>query len=329
VLYEALTGGQPFKGDSAVATAALRLEQDPVPVGSRRPDVPRSLDDIVIRAMSRRPDDRFPTAGHLADALSLFAVADIGPKVAMVATTGSAGDEDGDDDTDPSGEVIAAAADVRRRPRRARRAGSGSFLREEGRWLASVLVLLLLAAALGGVGLATGILRTEGGIPVIAARDGGQPAPAPAPALIIAGGRSFDPQGEGTENEPEVGRVFDGNPETSWRTEGYASPSFGNLKTGVGFWVDLGAPHLIARVEVTATTPGISYELRVANDPTPTLDGWRPVGNVAAATARDDVRFEQPQTARYLLVWVTGNLQPVDGRYRGGISELLLTGTPA
>jgi serine/threonine-protein kinase len=326
VLYEALTGSQPFKGDSAVATAALRLEEDPVPIRSRRPDVPRSLEQVVGRAMSRAPEDRFPTAGHLADALALFAVADAGSTVSLAVPPGMIL-EDGDDSTDPSGEVIADARGAVVTPRR-RRPRGGSFLREEGRWLAPVLILLLLATALVAVGLATGVLRTEGGIPVIAARDGENQRP-PAQAVTPVGARSFDPQGEGTENEGEVGSAVDGDPGSDWRTEGYASPSFGNLKAGVGFWVDLGTPQVIERLEVLSSTPGVGYELRVADNPSPTLEGWRVVGNVAVATGRDELRFEQPQTARYVLLWVTGNLQPVDGRHRAAISELTVTGTPA
>jgi serine/threonine-protein kinase len=327
VLYEALSGRQPFKGDSAVATAALRLEREPTPLRTVRTDVPHSLDEIVMRAMARRPEDRFPSAGHLADALSLFAVADVGLTVALVPPLHPLLDEDLDERTDPSGEVLTRAGAAVGTPRRRQRRRSWSFLREEGRWLAPVLVLLLLAGALVGVGLATGILRTEGGFPIIAARDGGQTRSAQRIAAIS--GQSFDPQGQGTENQAAVANAFDGDPQTSWRTEGYASPSFGNLKSGVGFWVDLGARHTLERVEVVTTTPGISYELRVADAPTAIPEGWRRVAAVAAAGGRDDLRFDEPQTARYLLIWVTGNLQPIEGRHRAAFSEVTVTGGPA
>ncbi|MDP8977881.1 MAG: protein kinase, partial [Actinomycetota bacterium] len=55
LLYESLTGRQPFKGDSAVATAARRLEHDPEPLRSLRPDVPDGLADAIARAMARDP----------------------------------------------------------------------------------------------------------------------------------------------------------------------------------------------------------------------------------------------------------------------------------
>ncbi|HVM21399.1 MAG TPA: protein kinase, partial [Egibacteraceae bacterium] len=73
MLYEALTGRQPFKGDTAVATAAQRLESSPAPLRSFRPDIPRGLDAIVMRAMARDPEDRFVSAGAMADALAAFA----------------------------------------------------------------------------------------------------------------------------------------------------------------------------------------------------------------------------------------------------------------
>ncbi len=73
VLYEALTGRQPFKGETAVATAAQRLERRTPVIRQVRPDVPPGLERIIAKAMSRQPEQRFATIGDLADALSAFA----------------------------------------------------------------------------------------------------------------------------------------------------------------------------------------------------------------------------------------------------------------
>ncbi|MCI0632831.1 MAG: protein kinase [Actinobacteria bacterium] len=69
VLYECLTGAAPFRRDSEVATMYAQLEE-PVPApSSKRPGVPRTLDQVVARATAKRPDDRFATAGEMAEAL--------------------------------------------------------------------------------------------------------------------------------------------------------------------------------------------------------------------------------------------------------------------
>jgi streptogramin lyase len=69
VLYECLVGSPPFRRDSEVATMYAQLEE-PVPApSSSRPAVPRPMDALVAKATAKLPDDRFATAGEMAEAL--------------------------------------------------------------------------------------------------------------------------------------------------------------------------------------------------------------------------------------------------------------------
>ena len=68
VLYEMLTGRRPFEGDSAAGVALKRLQEDPAPPSTIRP-VPAGLEAIVMRALERDPERRFPDAGSMAEAL--------------------------------------------------------------------------------------------------------------------------------------------------------------------------------------------------------------------------------------------------------------------
>jgi serine/threonine protein kinase len=64
VLYEMLSGEAPFadqKGGMAKMWAQVNAE--PQRISERRADVPAALEDLVQRAMSKRPDDR-PTAAQ-------------------------------------------------------------------------------------------------------------------------------------------------------------------------------------------------------------------------------------------------------------------------
>ncbi|PTQ51743.1 MAG: Serine/threonine protein kinase PrkC, regulator of stationary phase [Brockia lithotrophica] len=62
VLYEMLTGDLPFAGDSPVTVALKHVEASPPSVRERRPEVPVALENVVRRAMAKRPENRYPTA---------------------------------------------------------------------------------------------------------------------------------------------------------------------------------------------------------------------------------------------------------------------------
>jgi eukaryotic-like serine/threonine-protein kinase len=62
VLYEMLTGGVPFTGDTPLEIAMKHLSTTPEPPSERRPEVPHELDSIVLRALAKNPADRYPSA---------------------------------------------------------------------------------------------------------------------------------------------------------------------------------------------------------------------------------------------------------------------------
>lgn len=72
VLWELLTGGRLFDGDSDLAV--LRAVQDSlIPPPSRmNPEVPQELSDIVMKALARPLDERFQTAFELDKALATW-----------------------------------------------------------------------------------------------------------------------------------------------------------------------------------------------------------------------------------------------------------------
>ncbi|HEY7605036.1 MAG TPA: Stk1 family PASTA domain-containing Ser/Thr kinase [Gaiellaceae bacterium] len=62
VLYEMLTGSVPFTGDTPLEIAMKHLSATPEPPSEQRPEVPPELDSIVLRALAKRPEDRYQTA---------------------------------------------------------------------------------------------------------------------------------------------------------------------------------------------------------------------------------------------------------------------------
>jgi serine/threonine protein kinase len=69
VLYEALTGRPPYVNEDQTATLFAHLSETPQPPSALRPGLPAGVDDVVARAMARKPQDRYATAGEAAAAL--------------------------------------------------------------------------------------------------------------------------------------------------------------------------------------------------------------------------------------------------------------------
>jgi beta-lactam-binding protein with PASTA domain/predicted Ser/Thr protein kinase len=65
VLYEMLTGSVPFTGDTPLEIAMKHLSATPEPPSEKRPEVPHELDSIVLRALAKRPEDRYQTAEEM------------------------------------------------------------------------------------------------------------------------------------------------------------------------------------------------------------------------------------------------------------------------
>jgi serine/threonine-protein kinase len=70
VLYWLVTGALPFEALTPHALLKKIVEAQPPPPQQRSPRVSDDLSKVIERAMAREPDDRYPSAGEMADALA-------------------------------------------------------------------------------------------------------------------------------------------------------------------------------------------------------------------------------------------------------------------
>ncbi|NYF18103.1 serine/threonine-protein kinase [Microbacterium sp. AK009] len=69
VLYELLTGRQPFRGESPVAVAYQHVSETPLTPSEVVETVPRALDTVVLRALAKDPFQRYQDAAGFREAL--------------------------------------------------------------------------------------------------------------------------------------------------------------------------------------------------------------------------------------------------------------------
>jgi serine/threonine-protein kinase len=260
-----------------------------------RTDVPRRVDDLVVRALSADPEDRFRSAEKFATDLD--------------AVLGTAAGQAG------------------------RAAPAGRAFRSEGRtlpappaphhsvfrtWLMVPLLVMLLAAGTVGAGLWVG--RLELGGPVgITFRDGGS-SPAPASHVVpFVSVAAFDPYADGHENDSGLPLAADGRASTAWKSENYFD---GRLnKPGVGLLFDLGGQRTIDGFRLQTPYPGFRFAVLVGDDPSTMISDV-----TAPFTSSTDMREAiGPVTGRYVLLWITSVVATDDGN-RAEVGEFRVTG---
>jgi serine/threonine protein kinase len=146
---------------------------------------------------------------------------------------------------------------------------------------------------------------------------------------------SLDPNGDGEENDDDIGLAVDGKPSTGWTTNWYTSANFGNLKPGLGLVIDLGAARRVTDVTIDFGASGTSYEIWAATgtsdppDVAPLASGgpWeQALDKTDADESRSSVSLDQQITTRYVLIWLT-SLPPDDqGTYTGVVNEVTIEG---
>ena len=69
LLYELITGAPPFTGDNPVAVAYQHVREDPEPPSAYDPELPASVDAVVLKAMAKNPANRYQSAAEMREDL--------------------------------------------------------------------------------------------------------------------------------------------------------------------------------------------------------------------------------------------------------------------
>src|SRR6478752_9370340 len=83
--YEMLTGSVPFDGRSALAIMVRHATEEPVRPSRRRPGLPAAFDDVLLKALQKRPQDRFASVDLFRRALKEARSSSVEPVRILVA----------------------------------------------------------------------------------------------------------------------------------------------------------------------------------------------------------------------------------------------------
>lgn len=300
VLYECLTGRPAFSGDTPTATAAMRLSYELMPPRQVRPDIPRLLDDVVVRATRRNREERYEDGTAMAAVLSdLVTVKPSELTSRLVA--GPSGSREGSSPLDE-----------------ARVSGPLPATRREYTFRLAAAVVTTAVVTLATV-FAVNAMRDTPTTTVSSV------APWQAEGAVV-----FDPSAPGLgDNAGAASLAVDGDLQTAWNTNGYRTEDFDGTKDGVGLVVDLGEPREVRNVVVQLVRGGVDVELYAADrlpDAAAGLEGW---GDFRAA--QRGIRASQefhlaPTTSRYWLLWITGLSPNASGQYAAEVAEVQFRG---
>jgi serine/threonine-protein kinase len=315
----------PEPSDDIYALGALVFvaltEQAPVPdldpseLQLLRPDVTARLATTVARALAADPGDRFLSMREFAAELAALreAIAPVGAGVgdAVAGRPWGAGQEtraftpaELDELDEHTAEEVDAVATTRvtRAPRAPREKRERTPSETRARLLAwSMVVVPLTALVIFGVMIAGE--RSSNQVK-------GEPGTGAGPTVQakIAGAVSFDPEpaGDGEEHATEVANAVDGDPETTWETEGYDTREFNSTKPGVGIVLQLAEEADVRDVAIATPLPGWTVEVRAADDPSTTLDGWTAVSKPTPVESNKKIEVDlDGHETRHLLLWIT------------------------
>jgi hypothetical protein len=73
VMYECIAGNPPLMGNTAVQTILMHINESPPSLRVARPDlnIPVSIDNFIMKALSKNPDHRFQTMDEMREALHM------------------------------------------------------------------------------------------------------------------------------------------------------------------------------------------------------------------------------------------------------------------
>ena len=147
--------------------------------------------------------------------------------------------------------------------------------------------------------------------------------PHPLKVVSIA---AVGPDGTSDGDNPGIaGRILDQGTDEPWVSQWYATPEFGDLRSGTGLLLDMGERVSVTSVELLlGSEPGADIQVRLGNRPSADLPRAASVSGAGGAVR---MAIAAPVRARYVLIWFTRLPPDGEGHYQISVFSATVDGT--
>ena len=151
VMYEMLTGKVPFDADTSVSVALKHMQETPVPPMEINENVPKAVNDIILKAMEKEPMARYQTATQMLRDLSR----------ALKDPDGDFVEEEDLDEgyTRRMDAITDDMLDDNYKKKKKKQGKLGKYFAEHPRMKILVIILICLVIFLGSIGITSAILN--------------------------------------------------------------------------------------------------------------------------------------------------------------------------
>ncbi|MFD0352567.1 protein kinase family protein [Streptomyces sp. NPDC127110] len=196
-----------------------------------------------------------------------------------------------------------------------------------------VAALLIVALGLGSWQLADSLLehgKSGGGDNTQTQQQGPNDAAQKkelAP-LSIKSAKEYAPDGV-PQNAGDVGKTYDGDPASYWRTKSFSDGPKIAIKPGVGIVYDLGSEQEVSEVSIALKYPGDHTTLTLYA--AESADSKKKITSTNTKDSNVKLTVEKPVKTRYVLLWITAMpYAPYDNfsgeGYKQGITDVQFKG---
>jgi serine/threonine protein kinase len=358
VLYQSITGEQPFPGPTLKHIAIAHLTQPPPTPSTHRAGIPAGFDDVIATGMAKDPKQRYPTTKELALAARAALTA---PATSSYPTSAMAEVEpvrhdgperepprqNGPEPEPPRQDVLSAGhpsplashapAAIGHETGATTNeldwdtgAGRDAGTRRRGTRRARLVSGIAAAAALGIVVTLILIFGHWPSGPDTTSSTDSTYSTSPACAgqsrcVIPVRATVFSPGGD-PDNPGEADRAIAGSG-AAWSTDTYTDAvPFPIFKSGEGLLLRLPSPTRVGSVSVNVASTGTVIQIRAAATPDPSRlgDTTELSSPTTMSTGVNTIPATSASPTSYVLVWIS-TLGTIDGKSRSELSGILVT----